>query len=107
MNWQMYDREPLQGIYDSLVTRTTQKIFRAHKQFIVVFLIAICGCLARSQDSASPNPFSLHDGETVVFYGDSITAQRFYTRFVEDFVLTRYPTLHIRFVNAGVPGDTI
>jgi len=43
----------------------------------------------------------------VVFYGDSITAQRLYTRYVEDFVLTRYPTLHIRFVNAGVPGDTV
>jgi len=51
--------------------------------------------------------FALKDGETVVFYGDSITAQRLYTRFVEDFVLTRYPTLHIRFVNAGVPGDQV
>ena len=52
-------------------------------------------------------PFALHDGDMVVFYGDSITAQRLYTRFVEDFVLTRYPALKIRFVNAGVPGDTV
>jgi lysophospholipase L1-like esterase len=50
--------------------------------------------------------FALKDNSTVVFYGDSITAQRLYTRFVEEFVLTRYPTLHVRFVNAGVPGDT-
>lgn len=56
---------------------------------------------------AQPQPFSLLDGDTVVFYGDSITAQRLYTRFVEDFVLTRYPKLKIRFVNAGVPGDTV
>ena len=56
---------------------------------------------------AQPQPFSLRDGDTVVFYGDSITAQRLYTRFVEDFVLTRYPELKIRFVNAGVPGDTV
>ena len=49
----------------------------------------------------------MKDGETVVFYGDSITAQRLYTRFVEDFVLTRYPSLHIRFINAGVPGDQV
>jgi lysophospholipase L1-like esterase len=56
--------------------------------------------------SAFGEPFALKDGDTVVFYGDSITAQRLYTRFVEDFVLTRYPDLHIRFVNAGVPGDT-
>jgi lysophospholipase L1-like esterase len=51
--------------------------------------------------------FALHDGDTVVFYGDSITALRLYTRFVEVAVLTRYPTLHIRFINAGVPGDTV
>ena len=50
--------------------------------------------------------FALKDNSTVVFYGDSITAQRLYTTFVEEFVLTRYPTLHVRFVNAGVPGDT-
>ena len=51
--------------------------------------------------------FALKDGDTVVFYGDSITAQRLYTRDVEDFVLTRYPTLHVHFVNAGVPGDSV
>jgi lysophospholipase L1-like esterase len=50
--------------------------------------------------------FALKDSQTVVFYGDSITAQRLYTRFAEEFVLTRYPNLHIHFVNAGVPGDT-
>lgn len=60
--------------------------------------------------SAAPAPsqeFALHEGERVVFYGDSITAQRLYTRFVEDIVLTRYPQLHVTFWNAGVPGDTV
>jgi lysophospholipase L1-like esterase len=51
--------------------------------------------------------FALHEGDRVAFYGDSITAQRLYTRFAEDFVLTRYPQLHVRFWNAGVPGDTV
>jgi lysophospholipase L1-like esterase len=51
--------------------------------------------------------FALHDGDTVVFYGDSITALRLYTKFVEDAVLTRYPKLHVTFINAGVPGDTV
>jgi lysophospholipase L1-like esterase len=49
---------------------------------------------------------ALQEGDRVVFYGDSITAQRLYTRFVEDFVLTRNPNLHLSFWNAGVPGDT-
>jgi lysophospholipase L1-like esterase len=50
---------------------------------------------------------ALHDGDRVAFYGDSITAQRLFTRFAEDFVLTRYPQLHVTFWNAGVPGDTV
>jgi len=51
--------------------------------------------------------FSLHDGDRVTFYGDSITAQRFYTRDVQDFVATRYPGLKVEFHNAGVPGDKV
>lgn len=61
-----------------------------------------------AQSLLSPcQQLALRDGDRVLFYGDSITAQRFYTRFFEDFVLTRYPGLHITFVNAGVPGDTV
>lgn len=70
---------------------------------------AVCGVLALAA-CATPvraQQFALKDGDTVVFYGDSITAQHLYTRDVEDFVLTRYPEMHIQFVNAGVPGDTV
>lgn len=69
------------------------------------------GCAALAMvacaSAASAQQFALKDGDTVVFYGDSITAQRFYTKDVEEFLLTRYPTLRIRFVNAGVPGDSV
>jgi len=50
--------------------------------------------------------FHLHDGDRVVFYGDSITEQRLYTTYVEAFVLTRYPGLDVKFVNRGWAGDT-
>lgn len=67
----------------------------------------LCAILAFGLCTAAhAQQFALKDGETVAFYGDSITAQRLYTRDVEDFVLTRYPSLHIRFINAAVPGDT-
>jgi lysophospholipase L1-like esterase len=64
------------------------------------FALAACATATVGQQ------FALKDGDTVVFYGDSITAQRLYTRDVEEFLLTRYPSLNVRFVNAGVPGDT-
>jgi len=51
--------------------------------------------------------FYLRDGDRVTFYGDSITAQRFYTRDVQDFVQTRYPRLRVTYHNAGVPGDKV
>jgi lysophospholipase L1-like esterase len=54
-----------------------------------------------------PPPFGLHDGDRVVFYGDSITDQRLYTTDVENYVITRFPTLNIRFVHSGWGGDTV
>ena len=46
----------------------------------------------------------LTDGDCLVFLGDSITHQRLYTQYVEDFIYTRYPTLRIKMHNAGVGG---
>lgn len=51
--------------------------------------------------------FYLHNGDRVTFYGDSITAQRYYTRDIQDFAETRYPTLQVTYRNAGVPGDKV
>ncbi len=51
--------------------------------------------------------FYLHNGDRVTFYGDSITAQRYYTRDVQDFAETRYPNLQVSYHNAGVPGDKV
>lgn len=60
-----------------------------------------------SHGQSSSSSFALRDGDRVVFYGDSITAQRLYTRFTEDYVVSRYPQMHISFYNAGVSGDTV
>ena len=57
--------------------------------------------------AAPPANFYLHDGERVVFYGDSITDQRLYTTFVETYVITRFPQLKVGFVHSGVGGDRV
>jgi lysophospholipase L1-like esterase len=64
-------------------------------------LIVVAGLLG-----ASPE-FHLRDGDTVVFYGDSITNQRLYTVFTETYVLTRFPQLHVTFVHSGWSGDRV
>jgi lysophospholipase L1-like esterase len=49
----------------------------------------------------------LRDGDRVVFFGDSITEQRLYTTYIEEYVLTRFPGRNISFVNSGVGGDKV
>ncbi len=56
---------------------------------------------------AAPKKFFLKDGDRVCFYGDSITEQRFYPAEVQTYVLTRFPNLQVRYVDAGVGGDTV
>jgi lysophospholipase L1-like esterase len=51
--------------------------------------------------------FALHEGDTVVFLGDSITAARQYDRVIENYTLLRYPERAVHFVNAGKGGDTM
>jgi lysophospholipase L1-like esterase len=50
--------------------------------------------------------FPIHDGDRVVFLGDSITEQRLYTTYIESYVLTRFPTWKLSFRNVGWGGDT-
>jgi len=57
------------------------------------------------QDSVSVAGTELNSGDTVVFLGDSITHQRLYTRYIEDFFITRFPHVPLRFHNAGIGGD--
>jgi lysophospholipase L1-like esterase len=74
----------------------------ARSAFVPLVLLAASAAALPAQER-----FYLHDKDTVVFYGDSITEQRLYTTFVETFVLTRYPQLNVRFVNSGWGRETV
>ncbi|MFA5263026.1 MAG: SGNH/GDSL hydrolase family protein [Opitutaceae bacterium] len=69
-------------------------------------LLLLCSSLfafANTQESA----FALRDGDRVVFYGDSITSDGGYARFVEAYTRSHYPQWNLRFYNAGVGGDKV
>lgn len=51
--------------------------------------------------------FYLHHGDTVVFYGDSITEQNYYNQWVELYTATRFPWMRVHFYGAGVGGDRV
>lgn len=88
------------------VTINTMKSSKGYsflRNIFVVFAVSafFSGSALHAQD------FYLHNGDRLTFYGDSITAQRYYTRDIQDFVATRYPTLQVTYHNAGVPGDKV
>jgi lysophospholipase L1-like esterase len=70
-------------------------------------LLALAALSAHAASSVTAAPFALHDNDTVVFYGDSITDQRMYTMLTELFVVTRYPKLNVTFVHSGWGGDRV
>ncbi|MCA9036048.1 MAG: SGNH/GDSL hydrolase family protein, partial [Planctomycetaceae bacterium] len=75
---------------------------------LAIVLIPVSAVHAQNSESASvptiPAAIDLQDGDTLVFLGDSITHQRLYTQYVEDFFYTRFPHRRIRFHNAGIGG---
>lgn len=80
-----------------------------YRRFLLVFallLSLVSPALSASPTAQSPS-FFLHNGDTVVFYGDSITEQQMYARDIETFTLARYPKLHVKFINSGWGGDTV
>jgi lysophospholipase L1-like esterase len=70
-------------------------------------LLIIAALLAPLAARGTSTGFYVRDGDTVVFYGDSITNQRLYTVFTEAYVLTRFPRLHVNFVHSGWSGDRV
>lgn len=51
--------------------------------------------------------FYLHNGDRVLFYGDSITEQRYYPVAVETYVRTRFPNLKVSFIDSAVGGARV
>src|SRR4051794_38094684 len=75
---------------------------RSWRSSALALFLAAAPAAAKAADG-----FYLHDGDRVVFYGDSITDQRLYTTFTETFVVTRFPTMDVTFVHSGWGGDRV
>jgi lysophospholipase L1-like esterase len=56
---------------------------------------------------AAAPAFELKDNDVWVMAGDSITAQRLHTNYIEAFYRTRHPELHLHFRNSGIGGNRV
>jgi len=76
-----------------------------HSRWQLALMVLALG-IAQTGWAAAKN-FYLHDGERVLFYGDSITQQRYYPVAVETYVRTRFPNLQVKFVDSAVGGARV
>jgi lysophospholipase L1-like esterase len=75
------------------------------RNLMAVVVVLVAGMVA-STGAAAERPAHIKSGDRIVFLGDSITEQRMYTNYVENYLLLRYPELKLAFYNAGWAGDT-
>ena len=72
--------------------------------------LLVCALPFAAAQTATPSAasdFAIHDGDRVVVYGDSITDQRLYSTFMEEYLLTRFPTWKVQWTQSGVGGDKV
>jgi lysophospholipase L1-like esterase len=84
--------------------RITEEAMKISKWYLAagLFLFALA-----QPGLAAPRTFQLRNGDRVLFYGDSITEQRYWTVAVETYVRTRFPNLQVTFRNSAVGGATV
>src|SRR5881394_2926365 len=69
-------------------------------------LLSAAAAFAVFLQATRAGDFLIHDGDRVVFLGDSITEQRLYTTYIEAYALSRHPEWKLWFRNVGWGGDT-
>lgn len=56
---------------------------------------------------AGDKPFALRPGDTVAFFGDSITQGGAYIESIDAYLLTRFPKDSFRLINVGISSETV
>jgi lysophospholipase L1-like esterase len=90
-----------------MVQRLLKGVVKMRTSKVFCCLILIACWVSFLLPAANAQSFCLRDGDTVVFYGDSITAQNLYNQFVELYTVTRFPAMRVHFYGAGVGGDRV
>jgi len=77
-----------------------KRIYSMKKTNIISVALLVAAVLAALTPlNAATAEFAIHDGDRVVFLGDSITEQRLYTTAIEAYTLARFPQWKLTFRN--------
>jgi putative heme-binding domain-containing protein len=69
-------------------------------------VLSLCFLAAASSNAQPPKPFELHDGDRVVFVGDTLIEREQYYGYIELMLTTRFPNRNVTFRNLGWSADT-
>ncbi|HEY8667411.1 MAG TPA: GDSL-type esterase/lipase family protein [Tepidisphaeraceae bacterium] len=69
-------------------------------------ILLLCLCVSRARAGADQKPSELQEGDHVAVIGDSITEQRLYSMFIEDYLLMYRPASRLTMTQFGWGGDT-
>ena len=72
---------------------------RSRLPWLCLVAMLLCSVVASAAVRLKPN-------DRVVIFGDSITEQKLYSRYMSQYFSVRYPELNLKFYNAGWNGDT-
>ncbi|MGH9654191.1 MAG: SGNH/GDSL hydrolase family protein, partial [Bryobacteraceae bacterium] len=75
--------------------------------FSCCLMLGVLALAAPPAALSAPQGFQLKNGDRVLFYGDSITEQRYYPVAIETYVRTRFPDLKVKFRNSAVGGARV
>ena len=76
-------------------------------RIVVEWIVVGILCVVAHAAAPPESDFYLHDGDTVVFYGDSITDRLLYSVYAEAYVSAHFPQLRVRFIHSGWGGDRV
>lgn len=71
----------------------------------ILAALAVAVSLPIGASQAAPPALQLKEGDVWVMAGDSITAQRLHTNYIEAYYRTRNPKLQLHFRNSGIGGN--
>lgn len=74
------------------------------RKWVCIALLA--GLLTPALQAQETKDFFFRKEDRIVFLGDSITEQYQYSSYIELYLTTRFPHWNLRFINAGIGGDT-
>ena len=72
------------------------------RTLLLLALLAQSPLLADNKGDSSP---LFRNQDTICWVGDSITASGLYHSYIHLYYSTRFPSLHLSFVNCGISGD--